>query len=363
MIADIYYAPELQDLILKNNLGSIGRIKHAWAININLFGSMCWGKISTRSSRLSESIEVKVSHDKFVKYKFKSDAIIKFNKFVACLSVKVMVDGVVYGHIVEIMNVIQGNNSISNPEIIAIVKQYNLLCNAGNTYVYAESKETVKEIYTKGIEYIMATQLTERDQTILDRQQEITDLQEKFAADKLEQAKHIVHHAEIFKSTVSDYMKKIDTLNTEARELKGLIAILMKQRNDLLGTGMICYKIPVAGIDMLMSMEFRGGSLLEACREFCETNVDEYIYYVSDGYDMFYERFYYDTFQAVDIYNLVPETGKDFTGSIETKSNKKSRWSMVRIPGADSIVSFDDPSRLLKLVDKKMIMSIFGADQ
>lgn len=363
MIADIYYAPELQDLISKNKLGSVGRIKHAWAININLFGALCWGKISTRlSSKILETVEVKTDVDSTVKYKFRSDAIVKFNKFVACLSVKVTIDGIVYGHIVEIMNVIQGNSSISNPEIVSLVKQYNLLCNAGNTFVYAESKEIVKEIYAKGIEYIMATQLSDRDQVILDKEQEINDLQEKFAADKLEQAKHIVHHAEIFKSTVSEYMKKIDTLNTEARELKSLVTILMKQRNDTLKGQMICYKIPVAGIAMIMSMEFRGGTLSENALAFCEQNIDEYIYYISDGYDMFYERFYHDTFPGTDIYSCVPDIGKDFSGSIESKSTKKSIWSMVRVPFANSIVSFDDPSRLFKLADKKMIMTIFESE-
>lgn len=363
MIADIYYSPELQELIAKNNLGvQSGTTKHAWAININLFGALCWGKLASKSTtRISETIDILISDEKKCQYKFKQDSLGRFNKFVGSINIKYKIDDIIYGHIIEIMNVVRADRSIGHPGILEMMKLYDLLCNAGNTFVYVNNKDTIREIYNKGIEYIMSEHIKEYEKMIMTKDSEIVELNNCMALQRVEHANDLLKNSLSNKEMFDTQLQKMSAMNSEMTNLRNLINIMMEQRNDALKHLMICYKIPVTEWSQLLSMDFRGGRIENSAAEFCKDSLLDYIYYITDGYDHDYDKYYLDTWKHRNVHKYVPVSGKSFTGTLGKSSGKNMMWNILRIGKGSTLISFDDPTRLFT-GPKKILMGIIKVE-
>lgn len=343
MISDIYYSKSLQELIKKNGLG---HETIPWAINVQLFGALSWGKLT---SRATESVGVYI-FGKIIYYKFLQHDMKLFYRFVNSLTIKKIEKGVTYGHIIEIMTVLKGFAGINNPAISEIIGMYDSLCHSCDICDYRDNNDILRDLYNTGIEYFLTERMRKHENTINALNDEINQLQSKITNMQVNYATSLIETSKSFDEILGQNAQRIISLTHEINDLGRLNDNLIRQRSDYISVeSLICYKIPIKTSDELLALEFRGGKLDGKSSKFIESNLtDEFIYYLTDGYDKRFDEYYYKTYPKRDVLvDFVDSLGSTLVVDFPNSRMKGIIYNFIRVEDSRTIISFDDITRLL----------------
>jgi len=350
MASDIYYSESIRRMICDKNLS---HKKYYWAINVDMLCALAWGsvigKAETRKSVKYISADGKT---KTCEYRFVKDALMVSTKIENSLIVKYRdeTNGILYGHIVEIMQFLNGHQV--SKEIAELISEYKKIAMCQDMASCFSNKTILTEIYTQNPEYILAERMQDMNHKIDVLQDEINVLNEALTKAREEYAEKIIQISQDHDVTIGHYKRKLSQSVDECRHMRDLNDNLIRQQiSQNRAEKFVVYKLPIKDVMALMNTPFRGGypEKSEALMKFVEDLIpnDETtteVYYITDGYDIRYTKMYCCTYVSIE--GFLEAWSTEGTTYTILLGRKERCISMFRI-GNSSCVSFDDPCRLL----------------
>jgi len=364
--ADIYYDNDLQKLLREHNLV---HKKYRWAININLFGAICWGSLESKASR-SEKISYIGADNKLttVTYRFQAINCSVYESFLNRLKIKHVEpvtgsvtksvvksdESIVYGHIVEIMTLATTMN-IASRIYSTIATKYDTLARSGSVTKYTDNMSVLSEIYTKGSEFIVADRIQSLTDTIEQLQIDIDAMHQSIIDINNEHRASIKRLTDEHQMTKSHYVRQMELIKKDAAQVKQLNNMILQQQMDTdRKTKITTYRIPFTNFVDIFDLPFELPKN-DTIMKFLEDNFDEQqMYYVTHGHDNRFIDHYNNTAPLMPgLFDIFSDTGSIIT----LTDSRKTIVAAIRI-SSTAILSAYDPVKLLSPGNPLMVYNL-----